>query len=1100
DIAQSFGFANDGSKMVDKAGVFHLDTCFVAGTQVHRIKSWKESAVIEKWDSPGSEKLELTSIENIKVGDTVVSWNERTGQLENKRVTELFVHEVPQLFFLELDNEEELRTTWNHPFRRRTSDSDLATSEWTKVEELKVNDEVLKSDGTWARVTGIFHYNVEPTKVYNFEVEDNHTYIVGGDAESSNSGYVVHNYEGSYDKQVRAIKSSVKELIGRDGLFGFGAEKPYSGEAKELLGRLNEYDTKDRTLKNERLQLKGDAEMLKAQKGLLGERNDTFLSMVRSSNSDGLDGIKELRKALRNVDPKQGLNKTEMAAVATWMKGATGVDGNQLGMFKTGGMSGLAKDVAAKSLLLRAARDAGGAGEVAHLNEKLAANQEQQRQKAIDHEKVGADLAVLITKDYANLKEMASQKHHDDPKVAMMLATEGTTKSQLSTAYISNEGKQIHATNEIKYEKLKQFGHDDKLVGGLLTARNQIAEGESNRLKAAQEKSVSDPEYQRLLKQHEDSKQSYEALKPSVENALRIAPEGDKGVRELLKTLKSFKETMNSSQQGMEKRMLAIADTVPNEQAYAGRIHMQTTQDVSRDTRYAKNLEEIAKLKTQKANDITNSTVGTVCSYCVDTSHADTKIAALEKQNADIFNGYKKANEKNISEYQKMLGADGLKKLDQFMTTQLNAKIEAKFPEAYAQMKDGKFPENGIFSENNVTPKETVAEKQVGPNLFNPDSQVARLVNEGSPGAHRNPNGMPYQSEIDSSIAQKEKDGPPSKKMSEATYKEALENPFKRNPDISTLNEKEMNDLGLAMTKPALYNQGENNAMSVQGAVILDVIRKGGKENFQMDPVLKSQSEQVTNDYRKNVTNLKEQLRDGNITLEQYNSKLENVETAYNKSDAIVRSREFNKIKDWIFSNKKTQQLGNEISSAICRMNTNYVQGYLNGETKMSFGEYMVNKFRNADVKFNGNSAPVYDMNGFRGFETSLVNGTDSSGNRISNDFEGRHIDPKTGKMVGMVNPIPVTQLENTIKNLKPGAYVQIYWDTNITDKDKKTGKILGKPGPNHFSLAIVGADGKLYDLNNNGTRNTNGSAKEIFYKDLINPIYGIYYSPKNRK
>ncbi|EMS84469.1 hypothetical protein LEP1GSC074_2867, partial [Leptospira noguchii str. Hook] len=28
DVAQSFGFANDGSKMVDKAGVFHLDTCF----------------------------------------------------------------------------------------------------------------------------------------------------------------------------------------------------------------------------------------------------------------------------------------------------------------------------------------------------------------------------------------------------------------------------------------------------------------------------------------------------------------------------------------------------------------------------------------------------------------------------------------------------------------------------------------------------------------------------------------------------------------------------------------------------------------------------------------------------------------------------------------------------------------------------------------------------------------------------------------------------------------------------------------------------------------------------------------------------------------
>ncbi|TGM61741.1 TIGR04388 family protein, partial [Leptospira adleri] len=52
DIAQSFGFTNDGSKMVDKAGVFHLDTCFVAGTQVHLANGTK-------------------SIENIAVGDIV---------------------------------------------------------------------------------------------------------------------------------------------------------------------------------------------------------------------------------------------------------------------------------------------------------------------------------------------------------------------------------------------------------------------------------------------------------------------------------------------------------------------------------------------------------------------------------------------------------------------------------------------------------------------------------------------------------------------------------------------------------------------------------------------------------------------------------------------------------------------------------------------------------------------------------------------------------------------------------------------------------------------------------------------------------------------
>ncbi|UOG54114.1 TIGR04388 family protein [Leptospira noguchii] len=47
DVAQSFGFANDGSKMVDKAGVFHLDTCFAPGTKVTRVKNNRISGRFE---------------------------------------------------------------------------------------------------------------------------------------------------------------------------------------------------------------------------------------------------------------------------------------------------------------------------------------------------------------------------------------------------------------------------------------------------------------------------------------------------------------------------------------------------------------------------------------------------------------------------------------------------------------------------------------------------------------------------------------------------------------------------------------------------------------------------------------------------------------------------------------------------------------------------------------------------------------------------------------------------------------------------------------------------------------------------------------------
>ncbi|KAA1292302.1 hypothetical protein C4X99_07625 [Leptospira interrogans serovar Geyaweera] len=258
DIAQSFGFANDGSKMVDKAGVFHLDTCFVSGSKITKLKnknikiygninisSTSNGANLSGFSS---EDYEFANIEEIKIGDVVRSWNENTNTFENKRVTQVFVHEVPQLFFLELDGEEEIHTTWNHPFRRKTQNAqevqpfDLRgversftthehvmnpsgavlqkrsaeetaslSSQWVKVEDLKLRDQVLRSDGSWGTVTGIYYYNTEPTKVYNLEVEDNHTYVVGGDVFGI--GYVVHNYDQKMRDVLAKVKTSIADRI-----------------------------------------------------------------------------------------------------------------------------------------------------------------------------------------------------------------------------------------------------------------------------------------------------------------------------------------------------------------------------------------------------------------------------------------------------------------------------------------------------------------------------------------------------------------------------------------------------------------------------------------------------------------------------------------------------------------------------------------------------------------------------------------------------------------------------------------------------------------------------------------------------------------------
>ncbi|WP_061235946.1 TIGR04388 family protein, partial [Leptospira interrogans] len=258
DIAQSFGFANDGSKMVDKAGVFHLDTCFVSGSKITKLKnknikiygninisSASNGASLSGFSS---EDYEFANIEEIRIGDVVRSWNENTNTFENKRVTQVFMHEVPQLFFLELDGEEEIHTTWNHPFRRKTQNAqevqpfDLRgversftthehvmnpsgavlqkrnaeetaslSSQWVKVEDLRLRDQVLRSDGSWGTVTGIYYYNTEPTKVYNLEVEDNHTYVVGGDVFGI--GYVVHNYDQKMRDVLAKVKTSIADRI-----------------------------------------------------------------------------------------------------------------------------------------------------------------------------------------------------------------------------------------------------------------------------------------------------------------------------------------------------------------------------------------------------------------------------------------------------------------------------------------------------------------------------------------------------------------------------------------------------------------------------------------------------------------------------------------------------------------------------------------------------------------------------------------------------------------------------------------------------------------------------------------------------------------------
>jgi RHS repeat-associated protein len=146
--------------------------CFVAGTPIHTIDG-------------------LKPIEQIKVGDKVLSYDEKTKQLEYKTVVSTFFGVKTNIVKLKIDGEKATFTTTNdHPFyikaRGSLSANEDKEGEWKTAEFLKVGDKILNLDGKWTRILEI-ERETKSTLVYNFEVEDNHNYFVG------EVGFLSHN-------------------------------------------------------------------------------------------------------------------------------------------------------------------------------------------------------------------------------------------------------------------------------------------------------------------------------------------------------------------------------------------------------------------------------------------------------------------------------------------------------------------------------------------------------------------------------------------------------------------------------------------------------------------------------------------------------------------------------------------------------------------------------------------------------------------------------------------------------------------------------------------------------------------------------------------
>jgi hypothetical protein len=145
--------------------------CFVAGTMVLTAAG-------------------LVAIENIKAGDKVIATNPETFEVAEKTVLETYVRETTELLHLTI-NGEVIKTTFEHPFY-------VKDVSFVEAGKLQVGDKLLDSRGN---VLVVEEKKLEiadkPVKVYNFKVDDFHTYHVGdNEVLVHNANYVEGDLDG----------------------------------------------------------------------------------------------------------------------------------------------------------------------------------------------------------------------------------------------------------------------------------------------------------------------------------------------------------------------------------------------------------------------------------------------------------------------------------------------------------------------------------------------------------------------------------------------------------------------------------------------------------------------------------------------------------------------------------------------------------------------------------------------------------------------------------------------------------------------------------------------------------------------------------------
>lgn len=157
-----FNVENDDTFIMNDVGVkvvghniYYMGGCFIAGTEITMANG------------------DVKNIEDVVVGDEVLTYNEESGENEGGIVGDLKEHQVESVIRLTLDNENIIITTQEHPFY-------INGKGWVKAGEIEVLDTCRKINGEESLISTV-EVLEEAHTVYNLlSVSENHNFFVNG--------------------------------------------------------------------------------------------------------------------------------------------------------------------------------------------------------------------------------------------------------------------------------------------------------------------------------------------------------------------------------------------------------------------------------------------------------------------------------------------------------------------------------------------------------------------------------------------------------------------------------------------------------------------------------------------------------------------------------------------------------------------------------------------------------------------------------------------------------------------------------------------------------------------------------------------------------